>query len=77
MGQVHHWLTFVFVALNLLNFVLLYSVKSLFIWNFQQLVAFDEDFEAELAENYDAKTEVSLLAKNPDPELTEVTYQTC
>lgn len=36
------------------------------------LVAFDEDFEAELSDNNDARTEVSLLAKNPDPELTEV-----
>lgn len=35
-------------------------------------VAFDEDFEAELADNHDARTEVSLLAKSPDPELTEV-----
>lgn len=35
-------------------------------------VAFDEDFEAELAENYDARLEVSLLAKSPDFELTEV-----
>lgn len=35
-------------------------------------VAFDEDFEAELSENRDAKIEVSVLAKSPDPELTEV-----
>lgn len=35
-------------------------------------VAFDEDFEAELAENHDARKEVMLLAKNLDPELTEV-----
>ncbi|MCD7466610.1 hypothetical protein HAX54_003457 [Datura stramonium] len=34
-------------------------------------VAFDEDFEAELTENHDAKIEVSVLAKSPDPELTE------
>ncbi|KAF3672281.1 hypothetical protein T459_00734 [Capsicum annuum] len=34
-------------------------------------VAFDEDFEAELSENRDAKIEVSVLAKSPDPELTE------
>lgn len=34
-------------------------------------VAFDEDFEAELAENQDAKSEVSTLAQSPDPELTE------
>jgi len=40
-------------------------------------VAFDEDFEAELADNFDARTEVSLLAKNPDSELTEVSYPIC
>ncbi|CAN4078084.1 unnamed protein product [Withania somnifera] len=34
-------------------------------------VAFDEDFEAELSENRDAKIEVSVLAKSPDPELTD------
>ncbi|XP_060207448.1 uncharacterized protein LOC132635184 isoform X2 [Lycium barbarum] len=34
-------------------------------------VAFDEDFEAELSENHDAKIEVLVLAKSPDPELTE------
>ncbi|CAH2078761.1 unnamed protein product [Thlaspi arvense] len=39
-------------------------------------VAFDEDFEAELSDNNDARTEVSLLAKNPDPELTEVFINT-
>lgn len=37
-------------------------------------VAFDEDFEAELSENRDAKIEVSVLAKSPDPELTEVSH---
>lgn len=35
-------------------------------------VAFDEDFEAELHDNSDARSEVSILAKSPDPELTEV-----
>ena len=35
-------------------------------------VAFDEDFEAELAENFDARREVSLLAKSSDFELSEV-----
>lgn len=44
------------------------------IWKFSSSVAFDEDFEAELAENHDARNEVSLLAKSPDPELTEVSY---
>lgn len=41
------------------------------------LVAFDEDFEAEVAENHDAKNEVSLLSKSFDPELTEVSYDNC
>lgn len=39
-------------------------------------VAFDEDFEAELADNNDARLEVSILASSPDPELTEVSYWT-
>lgn len=38
---------------------------------FSSSVAFDEDFEAELTD-YDARTEVSLLAESPDPDLTEV-----
>lgn len=38
-------------------------------------VAFDEDFEAELAENRDSRIEVSFLGKSPDSELTEVSYQ--
>jgi tRNA guanosine-2'-O-methyltransferase len=37
-------------------------------------VAFDEDFEGELADNLDARSEVSLLAKSTSPELTEVSY---
>lgn len=37
-------------------------------------VAFDEDFESEMTDNNDAKLEVSLLAKSPDAELTEVSY---
>lgn len=37
-------------------------------------VAFDEDFEGELADNHDTRTEVSLLAKGPDTELTKVGY---
>lgn len=35
-------------------------------------VAFDEDFEAELSENSEARIEVSLLAQSPDREFTEV-----
>ncbi|RYR20273.1 hypothetical protein Ahy_B03g065378 [Arachis hypogaea] len=34
-------------------------------------VAFDADFEAELADNNDARLEVSLLARSPDQELIE------
>jgi hypothetical protein len=39
-------------------------------------VAFDEDFEGELADNNDARLEVSLLARSPDPELTQVSNST-
>ncbi|GAB2273232.1 hypothetical protein Dimus_008033 [Dionaea muscipula] len=39
-------------------------------------VAFDEDFEAELTENDDVRAEVSLLAKSPDPEMTEAFINT-
>lgn len=48
---------------NILEFVLPYTT-----------VAFDEDFEAELSDNRDAKIELSVLAKVPeyDPGLTEV-----
>ncbi|WP_323677946.1 hypothetical protein, partial [Halorubellus sp. PRR65] len=38
-------------------------------------VAFDEDFEAEVIENQDARIEVSSLSTSPDPELTEVGAQ--
>lgn len=36
-------------------------------------MAFDEDFEAELSENYEARFEVSMLAQSPDHEFAEVT----
>lgn len=39
---------------------------------FPLAVAFDEDFQAELADNHDTKIEVSLLEACPDAELTEV-----
>ncbi|GAB2209324.1 hypothetical protein Droror1_Dr00026534 [Drosera rotundifolia] len=39
-------------------------------------VAFDEDFEAELTENDGTRAKVSLLAKNPDIELTEAFINT-
>lgn len=51
---------------SFLSFVLL--SKTVFLLP----VAFDEDFEAELADNHDTKIEVSLLETSPDTELTEV-----
>ncbi|CAN8324989.1 unnamed protein product [Cochlearia groenlandica] len=53
-----------------------YYIKELRLLTLYGSVAFDEDFEAELSDNNEAKTEVSLLAKNPDPELTEVFINT-
>ncbi|KAJ0236798.1 tRNA/rRNA methyltransferase [Hirschfeldia incana] len=53
-----------------------YYIKELKMLTLYGSVAFDEDFEAELSDNNDARTEVSLLAKNPDPELTEVFINT-
>jgi len=37
-------------------------------------VAFDEDFEAELSENHEARFEVSMLAQSPDREFTELLF---
>ncbi|KAL3834975.1 hypothetical protein ACJIZ3_009711 [Penstemon smallii] len=51
--------------------ILKYYMKELKLLTFYGSVAFDEDFEAELAENYDARTEVSVLSRIIDPELTE------
>ncbi|PKA50280.1 hypothetical protein AXF42_Ash013369 [Apostasia shenzhenica] len=53
-----------------------YYVKELKLMSLYGSVAFDEDFESELCENQDAKTEVSHLAQSPDPELTEVFINT-
>ncbi|XP_040986583.1 uncharacterized protein LOC121234635 isoform X3 [Juglans microcarpa x Juglans regia] len=53
-----------------------YYIKELKLLSLYGSVAFDEDFEAELQDNFDAKTEVSLLAKSADPELTEVFINT-
>lgn len=59
----------------MLNFSMLHPYSfSLRSCDISFSVAFDEDFEAELQDNFDAKTEVSLLAKSADPELTEVSY---
>lgn len=56
--------------------VIKYYIKELKLLTLYGSVAFDEDFEAELTENGDARTEVSLLAKIPDSELTEAYINT-
>ncbi|XVE57547.1 hypothetical protein DITRI_Ditri04bG0099200 [Diplodiscus trichospermus] len=53
-----------------------YYIKELKLLTLYGSVAFDEDFEAELTENHDARTEVTLLAKIPDSELTEAFINT-
>ncbi|GAB4834643.1 hypothetical protein Ancab_032906 [Ancistrocladus abbreviatus] len=53
-----------------------YYMKELKLLTLYGSVAFDEDFEAELTENDDARAEVSLLAKSPDPEMTEAFINT-
>ncbi|KAK6146391.1 hypothetical protein DH2020_020260 [Rehmannia glutinosa] len=53
-----------------------YYINELKLLTFYGSVAFDEDFEAELAENYDARTEVSVLSRSLDPELTDVFINT-
>lgn len=50
--------------------IIQYYVKELKLLTLYGSVAFDEDFEAELAENNDARREASLLAKSSDSELT-------
>ncbi|KAL8528968.1 hypothetical protein ACS0TY_006437 [Phlomoides rotata] len=56
--------------------ILQYYIKELKLLTFYGSVAFDEDFEAELAENYDARSEVSVLSRCLDPELTNVFINT-
>ncbi|KAK7262184.1 hypothetical protein RJT34_29746 [Clitoria ternatea] len=53
-----------------------YYLKELKLLSLYGSVAFDEDFEAELADNNDARLEVSLLARSPDPELAEAFINT-
>ncbi|XP_028552833.1 uncharacterized protein LOC110107437 isoform X3 [Dendrobium catenatum] len=53
-----------------------YYIKELKLLSLYGSVAFDEDFEAELSENHEAKIEFPLLAQSPDPELTEVFINT-
>ncbi|CAI0417745.1 unnamed protein product [Linum tenue] len=56
--------------------IAMYYIKELKLLTLYGSVAFDEDFEAELVENYDARTEVALLANSPDPEITEAFINT-
>ncbi|VFQ70505.1 unnamed protein product [Cuscuta campestris] len=51
--------------------IIKYYIRELKLLTLYGSVAFDEDFEAELSENQDAKSEIAVLAKSPDPELTE------
>ncbi|XP_062073868.1 uncharacterized protein LOC133778060 isoform X2 [Humulus lupulus] len=53
-----------------------YYMKELKLLSLYGSVAFDEDFEAEIADNHDTRIELSLLAKSPDSELTEVFINT-
>ncbi|QHO49587.1 Ornithine aminotransferase [Arachis hypogaea] len=63
-----HW-----PVLNFLNpMIIKFYLKELKLLSLYGSVAFDEDFEAQLADNNDARLEVSLLARSPDQELTEV-----
>uniref|UniRef100_A0A803L5M7 tRNA/rRNA methyltransferase SpoU type domain-containing protein n=1 Tax=Chenopodium quinoa TaxID=63459 RepID=A0A803L5M7_CHEQI len=56
--------------------VIKYYVKELKLLTLYGSIAFDEDFEGELTENGDARTEVSLLAKVPDSEITNAYINT-
>ncbi|XP_051144850.1 uncharacterized protein LOC127260880 isoform X3 [Andrographis paniculata] len=56
--------------------ILKYYITELKLLTLYGSVAFDEDFEAELAENYDARAELSVLSKSLDPELTDVFINT-
>ncbi|XP_078155872.1 tRNA/rRNA methyltransferase (SpoU) family protein [Carex rostrata] len=53
-----------------------YYIRELKLLSLYGSVAFDEDFEGELAENQDAKAEVSMLAQSPDCEFTEAFINT-
>ncbi|KAF3448239.1 hypothetical protein FNV43_RR08952 [Rhamnella rubrinervis] len=56
--------------------IIKYYIKELKLLSLYGSVAFDEDFEAELADNHDTKIEVSLLETSPDAELTEAFINT-
>ncbi|KAL8088926.1 hypothetical protein AgCh_038625 [Apium graveolens] len=53
-----------------------YYIKELKLLTLYGSVAFDEDFKGELTDNVDARSEISVLAISPDPELTEVFINT-
>ncbi|XP_031502513.1 uncharacterized protein LOC116265767 isoform X2 [Nymphaea colorata] len=50
---------------------IMYYMRELKLLTLYGSVAFDEDFEASITENDDARREYLLLARGPDPELTE------
>ncbi|CAL0331179.1 unnamed protein product [Lupinus luteus] len=56
--------------------IIKFYMKELKLLSLYGSVAFDEDFEAELADNNDARLEVSVLAMSPDSELTEAFINT-
>ncbi|KAK7346778.1 hypothetical protein VNO80_21301 [Phaseolus coccineus] len=56
--------------------IIKFYLKELELLSLYGSVAFDEDFEAELADNNDARLEVSILASSADPELTEAFINT-
>ncbi|OIV94093.1 hypothetical protein TanjilG_05473 [Lupinus angustifolius] len=56
--------------------IIKFYMKELKLLSLYGSVAFDEDFEAELADNNDARLEVSILAMSPDSELTEAYINT-
>ncbi|CAI9095603.1 OLC1v1031591C1 [Oldenlandia corymbosa var. corymbosa] len=53
-----------------------YYLRELKLLTMYGSIAFDEDFESELAENQEAKNEVLALSKSPGSELTEVFINT-
>ncbi|RYR62272.1 hypothetical protein Ahy_A04g019726 [Arachis hypogaea] len=52
-----------------------FSVSAVLADKDVMLFAFDEDFEAQLADNDDARLDVSLLARSPDQELLKLVTQ--
>ncbi|CAO2837876.1 unnamed protein product [Amaranthus hypochondriacus] len=56
--------------------IIVYYMKELKVLTLYGSVAFDEDFEGELTDNVDARTEITLLAKIPDYEMMEAYINT-